>query len=117
MALLSEFLLVQNLVHVKSIVNVLWSLPFEVQMYLFLPFLFTWVRRKRILWPLLGLWMVSLFGAWAQPRVSALNRASLLFVRVFFPESSPLRCPRFPAEFLPLACLHPRISHRLRHQS
>jgi peptidoglycan/LPS O-acetylase OafA/YrhL len=97
MALLSQFLLVQNLVHVKSIVNVLWSLPFEVQMYVFLPFLFTWVRRKRILWPLLVLWMVSLVAAWAQPQVAALNRASLLlFVPCFLPGVIAFTLPRIP---------------------
>lgn len=97
MALVSQFLLVQNLVHVKSIVNVLWSLPFEVQMYLFLPFLFTWARRKRILWPLLGLWMVSLFAAWVQPRVPVLDRASLLrFVPCFLPGIVAFVMPRIP---------------------
>jgi peptidoglycan/LPS O-acetylase OafA/YrhL len=97
MALLSQFLLVQNLVHVKSIVNVLWSLPFEVQMYLFLPFLFTWARRKRILWPLLVLWMVSLLAAWVQPRVPALDRASLLrFVPCFLPGVVAFVMPRIP---------------------
>jgi peptidoglycan/LPS O-acetylase OafA/YrhL len=54
-AILSQILLVQNLIHVQSIVNVLWSLPYEVQMYLFLPFLFIWVRRKRVFWPLIAL--------------------------------------------------------------
>jgi peptidoglycan/LPS O-acetylase OafA/YrhL len=97
MALLSQFLLVQNLVHVKSIVNVLWSLPFEVQMYVFLPFLFTWARRKRILWPLLVLWIVSLLAAWVQPRVAALNRASLLlFVPCFLPGVIAFTLPRTP---------------------
>jgi peptidoglycan/LPS O-acetylase OafA/YrhL len=97
MAIVSQIFLVQNLVHVKSIVNVLWSLPFEVQMYLFLPFLFAWVRRRRVFWPLLGLWAVSVLGAWAQPHFAALNRASLLrFVPCFLPGVVAFAMPRVP---------------------
>jgi peptidoglycan/LPS O-acetylase OafA/YrhL len=97
MAILSQVLLVQNLVHVKSIVNVLWSLPFEVQMYLFLPFLFAWVGRKRSVWPLLALWTVSLPAAWAQLHVTALDRASLLrFVPCFLPGVIAFAMPRIP---------------------
>jgi peptidoglycan/LPS O-acetylase OafA/YrhL len=57
--IVSNFLLVQNLVGAKSILNVLWSLPFEVQMYVFLPVIFL-LARKRSPWPLLGLWAISL---------------------------------------------------------
>lgn len=85
-AILSQLLLLQNLVHVKSIVNVLWSLPFEVQMYVFLPFLFVCVRRGRNFWPLLGLWAAALFAGLAQPHFGFLSRASLLrFVPCFLP--------------------------------
>jgi peptidoglycan/LPS O-acetylase OafA/YrhL len=77
-AILSQILLVQNLLHVKSIVNVLWSLPFEVQMYFFLPFLFVWVQRKRTFWWLLILWIVSVLAAWVQPQLSSLDQAPLL---------------------------------------
>jgi peptidoglycan/LPS O-acetylase OafA/YrhL len=42
----SNLYLVQNLMKPGSIINVLWSLPCEVQMYVFLPFLFLWVRGK-----------------------------------------------------------------------
>jgi len=94
-AILSQFLLIQNLVHVKSIVNVLWSLPFELQMYVFLPFLFVWVRRKRVFWFLLALWMVSVPAALAQPRFAALSRASLLlFVPCFLPGVIAFATPR-----------------------
>jgi peptidoglycan/LPS O-acetylase OafA/YrhL len=97
MAILSQVLLVQNLAHVKSIVNVLWSLPFEVQMYLFLPFLFAWVQRKRVFWSLLALWVASLFAAWAQPHFAALDRAPLLrFVPCFIPGIIAFAMPRIP---------------------
>lgn len=86
LAILSQLLLVQNLVHVKSIVNVLWSLPFEVQMYLLLPFLFAFAQRKRAFWPLLALWAISLLAALVQPHVVILNGVSLLrFVPCFLP--------------------------------
>lgn len=97
MAILSQVLLVQNLVHVKSIVNVLWSLPFEVQMYFFLPFLFVWVQRKRAFWALLALWIVSLPAAWAQPHVTALDHISLLrFFPCFLPGIIAFAMPRNP---------------------
>jgi peptidoglycan/LPS O-acetylase OafA/YrhL len=98
MAILSQVLLVQNLVHAKSIVNVLWSLPFEAQMYLFLPFLFAWVRRKRVFWSLLVLWILSLLAAWAQPRVAVLDRVSLLiYVPCFLPGVIAFVMPRIPS--------------------
>jgi peptidoglycan/LPS O-acetylase OafA/YrhL len=81
-----QLLLVQNLVFVKSIVNVLWSLPFEMQMYIFLPFLFIWIHGKRMLWPLLLLWTVSVVAAVAQSHIHALSRLSLLgYVPNFLP--------------------------------
>src|SRR5947208_10382489 len=75
-SLIFHFLLAQNLIGAKSIVNVLWSLPFEIQMYVFLPFLFCWSRRKRSAWPLIVLWGACLIPAAAQPHVHALWRLS-----------------------------------------
>ena len=87
----SNLLLVQNLTQVKSIVNVLWSLPFELQMYAFLPFLFLWIWRRSIrnqgmVWPLLALWIASVAMAAAQPHIPHFGRLSIL---VFLPNFLP----------------------------
>jgi len=96
-SIIAQFLLMQNLIHVRSIVNVLWSLPYEVQMYIFLPFLFFWIRRSRAFWPLIALWIVSLAGAWSQPRFSVLYRFPLLnFVPCFLPGVIAFALPHLP---------------------
>ena len=51
-----SLLLVQNLHGGNTIVGVLWTLPFEVEMYILLPFLFFFVRKNFSLWPLLLIW-------------------------------------------------------------
>jgi peptidoglycan/LPS O-acetylase OafA/YrhL len=114
----SNLLLVQNLTGAKSIVNVLWSLPFELQMYAFLPFLFLWIRRsatsrtkpaRNLAWPLFALWIASVGMAFAQPRIPHLGRLSiLLFLPNFLPGvlaySLPHR-PRLPSALWPVFIL------------
>ena len=98
----SNLLLVQNLTQVKSIVNVLWSLPFELQMYALLPLFFLWIHKngsspKRLLWPLLAIWVVSLAAAVAQPRIHALSRLSILaFIPNFLPGVIAYTLPHRP---------------------
>ncbi len=65
--IVSNLLLMQNLFKTGSIINVLWSLPFEVQMYIFLPFLFLWIRGKRsAAWRLGILWGIFVLLAMAR---------------------------------------------------
>jgi peptidoglycan/LPS O-acetylase OafA/YrhL len=92
--IVSNLLLVQNLVKPGSIINVLWSLPYEVQMYLFLPFLFLWVRGARSsVGKLCALWVACVFLAIGRDHLAAhgvgggvVGRLSLLeYVPNFLP--------------------------------
>lgn len=60
-ALISNIFLVQNLTGSQSITPVLWSLPFEVQMYFFLPGLYRWTgSNARAAWvKILALWCAA----------------------------------------------------------
>ena len=55
LGLLSNVTLTFNLAHRQEIVGAGWTLPIEVDMYLFLPVLFFFVRQVKQLWPLLVL--------------------------------------------------------------
>jgi len=58
--LLSNLLLVQNIAHGGGyVLVVLWTLCLEVDMYILLPFLFFYVRRNFVLWPLLVAWALA----------------------------------------------------------
>ena len=103
--IVSNLLLIQNLAKPGSIINVLWSLPYEVQMYLFLPFLLTWIRGQRTpLWRLCPLWIASLGLAIARPHMASLGvlaivtgRLALLqFVPNFLPGVIAFAIPHTP---------------------
>lgn len=57
----SNLLLLQNLSHTDSVIVPLWSLPYEMQMYLVLPLLFFLVRFTRYAWPIPLLWVATAF--------------------------------------------------------
>lgn len=64
---LGNIFLVQNIMGSESAVVPLWSLPYEMQMYLLLPALFVLTRRTRSVLPLVLVWaiaMVPLLRRW-----------------------------------------------------
>ena len=57
LALLANLTLTQNVTRSGSYPAVLWSLPYEVQMYVVLPFLFVFLRRFSSWWIPICLWV------------------------------------------------------------
>lgn len=80
----SNALLAQNLVGRPSVLGVMWSLPYEMQMYLFLPALFLLAGRARTVWTLALLWVGAFALAMMQQRVGHLPDL-LLYVPCFVP--------------------------------
>src|SRR5258708_2902987 len=65
--LFANLTLTQNLFQLRDFLSVLWTLPLEVQMYLFLPFLFIGFRSRSVR-PVLVLWIASIPLALVQLR-------------------------------------------------
>lgn len=74
--------LTQNLWGARAVLAPLWSLPYEVEMYLLLPLLFVLVRRARAMWQLVALAALSIATAVVylrlMPLVPVLWRLSLI---------------------------------------
>ena len=84
--LLSNLFLVQNLTHTENIIAPLWSLSYELQMYLVLPALFLLALRLRSWLPLLALWICSVFLAMNSYRLEKFGVPEiLLYVPCFLP--------------------------------
>jgi peptidoglycan/LPS O-acetylase OafA/YrhL len=99
---LSNLLLLQNLTHHDSPNVPLWSLPYEMQMYLFLPALFLLVRSSWGVVALLGLWGLGLFSIYHDPALARHHIPDFVeYVACFVPgliayKGMTLMKPRFP---------------------
>lgn len=58
--IVSNVLLLQDLIRRPNIVGVFWSLSIEVQMYVVLPALFFFAIRERKIWQMLLLWLLAI---------------------------------------------------------
>lgn len=81
---IANLFLVHNITDTRSILLPLWSLPYEMQMYLFLPALFLWIRSVQSLKLLLALWAVSMVLSIAQ-FTTGVQPKLLWLVPAFFP--------------------------------
>jgi peptidoglycan/LPS O-acetylase OafA/YrhL len=119
---LSNFLLLQNLTHHDSPNVPMWSLPYEMQMYLFLPALFLLARWKWGIAPLLGLWWVSFVSTHHEPALVRHHLPDFLeYVACFVPgviayKMMTLLRPRLPA-WMWLVVLPAMSMYYLRSQS
>lgn len=84
LAWLSNLALTQDLTFSGNAFESIWSLPLEVQMYFFLPFIFLLARRRKSLWPLLALFAASVpIALWLPQHI---GRAKVIaFVPAFLP--------------------------------
>jgi peptidoglycan/LPS O-acetylase OafA/YrhL len=83
---LSNIFLLQNLSHTESIIVPLWSLPYEMQMYLFLPLLYFLARSARSVLPLCGLWLLAVIAGTHAIRLERMGVPDLVeYVPYFIP--------------------------------
>lgn len=85
--LIGSLLLMQNLVDEQPYLGQLWSLPYEVQMYLCLPLLYAIVKRTR--WPLLGVGLAYIVLLIMAVGVSNLDRFRVSGVTAPFLQYTP----------------------------
>jgi peptidoglycan/LPS O-acetylase OafA/YrhL len=82
--LVANLFLVQNLTGAESITAPLWSLPYEIEMYLLLPLLYLLIRASKSLGSVFGIWLISLLLAGTAYRVFHFSYPSfIMFVPCF----------------------------------
>ena len=106
-AMLTNSLLLQNVLGGGNVIGVLWSLPLEVDMYILLPLLFFLVRKNFSLWPLIVFWGMAL--AILRPYLGAGNQF-LTVIPCFLPGVMAYVLyrrvrPRLPAWLFPVFLL------------
>lgn len=72
--LAANLLLVQNFFKNSNLIGPLWSLPFEMQMYLVLPFCYLWARKVKTPSALHALWpFLALVAFTVVPKITKIN--------------------------------------------
>jgi peptidoglycan/LPS O-acetylase OafA/YrhL len=100
LAVASNLLLAQNLTGSPSILGPLWSLPYEMQMYVFLPALFLLSTRLKSVNGLLALWVAAVAVALVQPMVGKVPDL-VRYVPCFLPGIIAFRLTSKPGRRIP----------------
>ena len=106
--IIHAFMLTSNLHDGYLPMGVMWSLPYEAQMYLALPVLFFFIRRNFSLWPLLLFWIFTVMVC--RSLFSTVSHNFFLCIPYFLPGvmayiSFGRRKAILPAWSLPIALL------------
>jgi peptidoglycan/LPS O-acetylase OafA/YrhL len=102
--IVSNVALIQNLTNDPSLYAPLWSLPYEVQMYVVLPFLFVYIRNH---WQQEGIARALWVMAAGTIAISAMTRISAVSVLYYVPcflagvVAERCRCVGGPSRFAP----------------
>ena len=70
------------------LLGVMWSLPYEVEMYLLLPAVYFFVRQNFSLWPLLLVWALVLANAIVGAILSTPKSGAAMSAQILFPSLS-----------------------------
>jgi peptidoglycan/LPS O-acetylase OafA/YrhL len=81
----SNLFLTQNLTQSGSLISVLWSLPYEIQMYAILPLLFMWALHFPSLSATAGAWSMAVAVAAAEYILRARNTSPDFLIARYFP--------------------------------
>jgi peptidoglycan/LPS O-acetylase OafA/YrhL len=108
---IANLFLVQNISMRTSLLGPIWSLPYELQMYLFLPWLFLFLIPRASKWRVAAIWFVSVCFALLVMRYRP-NPSLLLFLPCFLPGAIAYQLqrtvrPRLPAHLWPFMVLIP----------
>ena len=76
--ILANFFLVMNLANYEPLLSPMWSLPYEFQLYLALPFIYRLASRRRGSAWVIGLFLLSLVLALLRPLVPHAGRLDIL---------------------------------------
>lgn len=101
---LENLLFIQNLTHAESVEAPLWSLPYEMQMYLVLPALFVFVRRLTSVVKLLACWAALAVACFFAMRTGMHDRFDMpTYVPCFLSGILAYRLTRLPHKKWPFA--------------
>ena len=109
--IITDILLCQNLFAInRSVIGPMWSLPYEVQMYLLLPALFTIVRRRKSSIALVGIWIAAIVIGFVQPWAARTDMGRLLCIdRLSIAEYIPCFLAGVTANYITLHWNGPRL--------